>query len=61
MVDAMALLNAAKRLLLTAAEKYAESPQSTLTSKIKGLENMNLILEITSTNEDYLWTLIIFK
>jgi len=44
-----------------AAEKYTESPQSTLTSKIKGLKNMNLILEITSTNEDYLWTLIIFK
>jgi len=45
----------------TAAEKYTESPQSTLTSKIKGLENMNLILEITSTDKDYLWTLIILK
>ncbi len=45
----------------TAAEKYAESPQSTLTSKIKGLKNMNLILEVTSTDEDYLWTLIILK
>ncbi len=45
----------------TAAEKYAESTQSTLTSKIKGLKNMNLILEITSTDEDYLWTLIILK
>ncbi len=44
-----------------AAEKYAESPQSTLTSKIKGLENMNLILKIKSTNENYLWTLIILK
>ena len=45
----------------TAAEKYVESPQSTLTSKIKGLENMNLILKIKSTNENYLWTLIILK
>jgi len=44
-----------------AAEKYTESTQSTLTSKIKGLKNMNLILEITSTDEDYLWTLIILK
>ena len=44
-----------------AAEKYAESPQSTLTSKIEGLENMNLILKIKSTNENYLWTLIILK
>jgi len=45
----------------TAAEKYSESTQSTLTSKIEGLENMKLILEITSTNENYLWTLIILK
>jgi len=45
----------------TAAEKYTESTQNTLTSKINGLENMNLILEITSTNEKYLWTLIILK
>ena len=44
-----------------AAEKYAESPQSTLTSKITGLENMNLILKIKSTNENYLWTLIVLK
>ena len=44
-----------------AAEKYGESPQSTLTSKIKGLENMNLILKIKSTNENYLWTLIVLK
>ena len=44
-----------------AAEKFTESPQSILTSKIKGLENMNLILKIKSTNENYLWTLIILK
>ena len=47
--------------LNVAAEKYAESPQSTLTSKIEGLENMNLILKIKSTNENYLWTLIVLK
>jgi len=45
----------------TAAEKYTESTQRTLTSKIEGLENMKLILEITFTNENYLWTLIIIK
>jgi len=45
----------------SAAEKYTEFPTITLTSKIEGLENMNLILEITSTNEKYLWTLIILK
>jgi len=44
-----------------AAEKSAESTQNILTSKINGLENMNLILKITSTNEKYLWTLIILK
>jgi len=44
-----------------AAEKYAESPQSTLTSKIEGLENMKVILKIKSTNENYLWTLIVLK
>ena len=44
-----------------AAEKSVESTQNTLTSKINGLENMNLILKITSTNEKYLWTLIILK
>ncbi len=45
----------------TAAEKYTESTQRTLTSKIEGLENMKLILEITSTDESYLWTLIVLK
>lgn len=44
----------------TAAEKYSESTQSTLTSKITGLD-ATLILEITSTDESYLWTLIILK
>jgi len=45
----------------TAAEKYTESTQRTLTSKIEGLENMKLILEITSTDESYLWTFIVLK
>ncbi len=45
----------------TAAEKYSESTQSTLTSKIIGLDANTLILEITSTDESYLWTLIILK
>ena len=45
----------------TAAEKYSESTQSTLTSKITGLDANTLILEITSTDESYLWTLIILK
>jgi len=47
--------------LNTAEEKYAESSQTTLKSKITGLDNMTLILEITSTDESYLWTLIILK
>jgi len=44
-----------------AAEKYTESSQTTLRSNIGGLENMKLILEITSTDEYYLWTLIVLK
>ncbi|MBL7001405.1 MAG: hypothetical protein ISR80_01410 [Nitrosopumilus sp.] len=47
--------------LTTAAEKYTTSSQTTLKSKIEGIENMNLILEITSKDESYLWTLIVLK
>jgi len=47
--------------LNTAEEKYAESSQTTLKSKITGLDNKTLILEITSTDESYLWTLIVLK
>jgi len=49
--------------LNTAEEKYAESEssQTTLKSKITGLDNMTLILEITSTEKSYLWTLIVLK
>jgi len=45
----------------TAKEKYDMSSQTTLKSEITGLENKSLILEITSTGESYLWTLIILN
>ncbi len=41
--------------------KYTESSQTTLKSKIDGLGGMNLVLEITSKGESYLWTLIVLK
>ena len=41
--------------------KYAESSKTTLQSKINGLGGMNLIFEITSKDNSYLWTLIILK
>ena len=41
--------------------KYTESSHTTLKSKIDGLAGMNLILEITSKDGTYLWTLIILK
>jgi len=45
-----------------AAEKYTEIPQTTIIkSKIDGLAQMKLILEITSTDESYLWTLVVLK
>ena len=44
-----------------AEEKYAMSSQTTLKSEITGLENKSLILEITSTDESYLWTLIVLN
>ena len=47
--------------LNTAEEKYIESSQTTLKSKITGLEQKKLILEITSTGEFYLWILIVLK
>lgn len=47
--------------LNTAEEKYVESSQTTLKSKINGLDDEKLILEITSIDESYLWTLIILK
>jgi len=47
---------------LDAAEtKYLESSQNTLKSKMNGLAQKQLILEITSIDESYLWTLIVLK
>ena len=46
----------------TAKIKYAESSQTIpLKSTISGLSNETLILEITSKNDSYLWTLIVLK
>lgn len=47
--------------LKTAEEQYLESSQTTLKSKITGLDQKQLILEITSKDGTYLWTLIILK
>lgn len=47
--------------LNTTENKYAESSKTTLKSKIAGLDNKKLILEITSKDESYLWTLIVLK
>jgi hypothetical protein len=47
--------------LKTAEEHYLESSQTTLKSKITGLDQKQLILEITAKEEAYLWTLIIIK
>jgi len=41
--------------------KYTQSSKSTLTSKITGLDDKQLVLEITSKDESYLWTLIVIK
>ena len=47
--------------LKTAEEHYLESSQTTLKSKITGLDQKKLILEITAKDGAYLWTLIIIK
>jgi hypothetical protein len=44
-----------------AQKKYSESSQTTLKSKINGLAQKQLILEITATEKSYLWTLIVVK
>jgi len=44
-----------------AEQKYHDSSQPTLTSKINGLAQKQLVLEITSSGNSYLWTLIIIK
>ena len=46
----------------TAEKKYAESSQTVpLKSTVTGLGDETLILEITSKNDSYLWTLIVLK
>ncbi len=45
----------------TAQNKYSEFTQTTLKSKIDGLAQKQLILEITATEKSYLWTLIVVK
>ncbi len=47
--------------LTTAKMKYIEFSKPTLTSNIASLDNKRLILEITSKDESYLWTLIVLK
>ena len=47
--------------LKTAEEHYLESPYTTLKSKIEGLDQKQLILEITPKDGKFLWTLIIIK
>ena len=41
--------------------RYSDSGKTTIESKINGLDHKQLILEITSTEYSYLWTLIIVK
>jgi len=44
-----------------AKKQYFDSSQSTLTSKIDGLVQKQLVLEITSSDDSYLWTLIVIR
>jgi len=44
-----------------AEQQYSDSSQPTLTSKINGLAHKQLILEITTSGDSYLWTLIIIR
>ena len=47
---------------LDAAEKqYLESGETTIKSTIDGLDEKQIILEITVTEKSYLWTLIVTK
>ena len=50
------------KLWLDAAEKqYLESGETTIKSTIDGLDEKQIILEITVTEKSYLWTLIVTK
>ena len=44
-----------------AAKKYEQSGQITLKSTIEGIDNKQVILEITNTGSSYIWTLIVLK
>lgn len=44
-----------------AEQQYRDSSQSTLTSRINGMAQKQLILEITTSGDSYLWTLIVIK
>ena len=44
-----------------AEQQYSDSSQSTLISKINGLNQKQLVLEITSSGNSYLWTLIVIR
>jgi hypothetical protein len=47
--------------LYAANTKFSESSETYMKSTIDGLGSETLILEIKSTNESYLWTLIVLK
>lgn len=53
--------NTVKSWIDAASEKYEKSSQTTMKSEITGLDNKRLILEITSSGESYLWTLLVLK
>ena len=42
-------------------QKYQDSSRSTIKSMISGLEEKDLILEITDSEHSYLWTLIVIQ
>jgi len=44
-----------------AEQQYSDSSQSNLISKINGLNQKQLVLEIASSGDSYLWTLIVIK
>ncbi len=47
--------------LYAANTKFSESSETYMKSTIDGIGTETLILEIKSTNDSYLWTLIVLK
>ncbi len=47
--------------LYAANTKFSESSETYMKSTIDGIDSETLILEITSKNDSYLWTLIVLK